>query len=222
MFDLDEFLTDCRAAVGEAEARRAIRETLTRAMAQPAEVGATLRPREGGLTLLSHDPDLTVIHLVWAPAMQLFPHDHRMWAAIGIYAGQEDNTFYRRSGAEPRARSSSRAERLCAEGDVLMLGDDTIHGVANPTPPPHRRDPRVRRRLRESAAESVGSRASRRSAPSPWTTLNRQFADANRTWADACVELTRRQRAALALEERPFRGIAVSSTARSYARAASS
>ena len=36
-------------------------------------------------------------HVVWAPGMRIRPHDHLMWAAIGLYAGQEDNTFYRRA-----------------------------------------------------------------------------------------------------------------------------
>ena len=29
--------------------------------------------------------------------MDIYPHDHRMWAAIGIYAGEEDNAIYRRT-----------------------------------------------------------------------------------------------------------------------------
>ena len=47
------------------------------------------------------DDELTVLHVVWAPRMTIYPHDHRMWAAIGIYAGQEDNSFFRRSAPEP-------------------------------------------------------------------------------------------------------------------------
>ena len=29
--------------------------------------------------------------------MALNPHEHRMWAVIGMYGGQEDNAFYRRA-----------------------------------------------------------------------------------------------------------------------------
>ena len=29
--------------------------------------------------------------------MAIYPHEHRMWAVIGLYGGREDNTFYRRS-----------------------------------------------------------------------------------------------------------------------------
>ena len=96
-FDLDELLADCRAGLGESDPRRAIREVVQRAMTRPDAVGDALRPQLGGFTLLLHEPDLTVLHVVWAPGMRIYPHDHRMWATIGIYAGREDNAFYRRA-----------------------------------------------------------------------------------------------------------------------------
>jgi predicted metal-dependent enzyme (double-stranded beta helix superfamily) len=77
---------------------------------------------------LYRSPWLTVINVVWAPLMSLRPHDHRMWAAIGIYAGQENNSFYRRQ-AEGLASSGGKELRT---GDVVLLGDDTIHAVSNP------------------------------------------------------------------------------------------
>jgi predicted metal-dependent enzyme (double-stranded beta helix superfamily) len=60
--------------------------------------------------------------------MKLPPHDHRMWASIGIYAGQEDNGFYRRNG-DTIVDSGGKQLR---ERDVVLLGDDTIHSVTNP------------------------------------------------------------------------------------------
>ena len=59
--------------------------------------------------------------------MALNPHDHRMWAVIGMYGGQEDNAFFRRvpGGLEPAGGQELPA------GDVLVLGRDVIHSVAN-------------------------------------------------------------------------------------------
>jgi predicted metal-dependent enzyme (double-stranded beta helix superfamily) len=131
MFDIDEFIGECRAAVDESDPRRAVRETLERALSEPVAVGDALRPTEGGFTLLHHAPDLTVLHVVWAPGMRIFPHDHQMWAAIGIYAGQEDNEFFRRAGPGGRSLTESGGREL-VERDVLLLGDDTIHAVTNP------------------------------------------------------------------------------------------
>jgi predicted metal-dependent enzyme (double-stranded beta helix superfamily) len=131
MFDLDDFLARCVEAGREIEPRRAVLELLARALRSPDEVARVMAPTEGGLTLLHHADDLTVLHLVWAPGMELYPHDHRMWAAIGIYAGAEDNSFYRRSGPDRRGLTASGGKRL-GEGDTIVLGDDTIHRVANP------------------------------------------------------------------------------------------
>lgn len=131
MFDVDEFVAQCESAIRETEPRRAVREVLDRALADPTAIGDALKPEEGGLTPLHRSDDLTVLHVVWAPKMQLLPHDHRMWAAIGIYAGQEDNAFFRRtaSGTAPIVESGGKQ---LAEGDSVLLGADTIHAVTNP------------------------------------------------------------------------------------------
>jgi predicted metal-dependent enzyme (double-stranded beta helix superfamily) len=131
MFDVDQLVDECRQAVAEGEPRRAVREVLERTMAAPGPVADALAPSEGGLTLFHQAPDLTVLHVVWAPGMRLYPHDHRMWAAIGIYAGEEDNEFFRRSAPGARTLTASGGREL-AVGDVIVLGDDTIHAVSNP------------------------------------------------------------------------------------------
>jgi predicted metal-dependent enzyme (double-stranded beta helix superfamily) len=131
-FDTDEFVAACQAAVAETEPRRAIRDLLERTMAAPDDVAGALRPEQGGLTLLHQSDDLTVVHVVWAPGMRIYPHDHQMWAVIGIYGGQEDNRFYRRNPADRSHLVESGGKEL-RTGDVLVLGDDAIHAVANPT-----------------------------------------------------------------------------------------
>jgi predicted metal-dependent enzyme (double-stranded beta helix superfamily) len=131
VFDLEAFVGECQEAIAESEPRRAIREVLDRALADPSAVGDALAPGEGGITLLHHAEDLTVLHAVWAPGMRLYPHNHEMWAAIGIYAGQEDNAFYRRRAAGDKHLTPSGGKQL-AVGDTVLLGDDTIHAVTNP------------------------------------------------------------------------------------------
>jgi predicted metal-dependent enzyme (double-stranded beta helix superfamily) len=131
VFDVDELVAECKVAMGEGEARKAVREILQRAMSAPTEIGDVFRPAKGGLELVYVSDELTVLNLVWAPGMVLFPHDHQMWANIAIYAGQEDNTFYRRQEDEPRTITATGGKELKV-GDVLTLGTDAIHGVANP------------------------------------------------------------------------------------------
>lgn len=131
MFDLEQFVSECQQANTETEPRRAIREVLDRALEDPTSVGDALRPDEGGIALLHHTDDLTILHAVWAPGMRLYPHNHEMWAAIGIYAGQEDNAFYRRRAPGDLHLTESGGKQLRV-GDTVLLGDDTIHAVTNP------------------------------------------------------------------------------------------
>jgi predicted metal-dependent enzyme (double-stranded beta helix superfamily) len=74
-------------------------------------------------------PELTILKVVWAPGMSFGPHDHRTWAAIGIYTGGEDNAFYRRNG-DTLAESGGKSLR---PRDVVLLGDNVVHAVTNPT-----------------------------------------------------------------------------------------
>jgi predicted metal-dependent enzyme (double-stranded beta helix superfamily) len=127
--DLQAFVADCVAAAGGTDAQDAVREVLARALRSPAAVLAAVGPPErAGLTVLHRSPTLTVFNAVWTPQMNLMPHDHRMWALIGIYTGREDNIFWRRSA---RGLTAGGAQALF-EGDVGVLPRDAIHSVTNP------------------------------------------------------------------------------------------
>jgi predicted metal-dependent enzyme (double-stranded beta helix superfamily) len=129
MFDLDRFVADCRTALASGQPAAAVRELTARAVAAPREVEAALGlPRLGGLFTLHHGSDLTILNVVWAPGMAIYPHEHRMWAVIGLYGGREDNTFYRRAAHGVVAAGGKRLER----GDTTLLGETVIHAVANP------------------------------------------------------------------------------------------
>ncbi|MGQ0802846.1 MAG: hypothetical protein ACT4PI_03120 [Actinomycetota bacterium] len=128
MFDVDEFVEECRGALGENEPRLAVRDLLERTVRRGDELERVLPARRGELTPLYTGPDLTVMKVIWAPGMSIYPHDHRMWAAIGIYRGREDNTFFRRTGDEI-VRSGTKESN---DGDVILLGDDVVHAVENP------------------------------------------------------------------------------------------
>ena len=127
--DIDRFLDDLHTARAESEPRRAVKEVLTRACAEPDGLAEALPPERAEIVKLHASPELTVLKVVWAPGMDLKPHDHRMWACIGIYTGGEDNTFFRR---DPEGLLESGGRELRPR-DVVLLGDATIHSVRNPT-----------------------------------------------------------------------------------------
>jgi predicted metal-dependent enzyme (double-stranded beta helix superfamily) len=127
MFDKDRFIEACRVAVSEGQA--AVREVVAEAVADPAAILAELgEPSRAGIVPLHRSPDLTVMNFTWAPCMSLVPHNHKMFSVVGIYAGREDNVFWRRSGQSIEAAGA----RSLGTGDVATLGRDIIHSVLNP------------------------------------------------------------------------------------------
>jgi predicted metal-dependent enzyme (double-stranded beta helix superfamily) len=128
MFDVDGFIADCLDAVREPQPHLAIRDVLQRALQHPEAIARALPADRGELTPLYADDDLSIIKVVWWPGMRVPPHDHLMWAAIGLYGGQEDNYFYRRE----RGTITAAGGRELRTGDVALLGDDVVHAVVNP------------------------------------------------------------------------------------------
>jgi predicted metal-dependent enzyme (double-stranded beta helix superfamily) len=84
----------------------------------------------GSPQLLHSEPGLTIVHTVVNPGFVSPPHDHRTWAVIGVYDGQEDNTFYRL--IEGGRRIEQSGARNLGQGEVLSLGVEAIHKIANP------------------------------------------------------------------------------------------
>lgn len=127
--DIDRFVEDCVAANEESDAQAAIDELLARAVATPKAVLAALgEPERAGLNVLLSSPRLTIFAATWTPQMNLMPHDHLMWANIGIYAGREDNIFWEKTPQGIRAFSAD----ALFEKDTAMLPEDALHSVTNP------------------------------------------------------------------------------------------
>jgi predicted metal-dependent enzyme (double-stranded beta helix superfamily) len=134
MFDVERFVADCRAALARDSAHGAIRDLVARAVSDPrAVLGALGEPQHAGIRPLHRSDTLTVLNVVWAPQMTLPPHDHRMWAVIGIYTGREDNIFWRRVAGVANRVEAAGAKALC-ERDAEPLGHRIIHSVTNPIP----------------------------------------------------------------------------------------
>jgi predicted metal-dependent enzyme (double-stranded beta helix superfamily) len=133
VFDLDRFIEDCRATIGADPSHKAVREVVARAVSDPAGILAGLdEPRRAEVQTLYHAPELTILNVVWAPRMTIMPHNHLMWAVIGIYTGREDNIFWRRLPAETGGRIEAAGAKSLGERDAEPLGRDIIHTVTNP------------------------------------------------------------------------------------------
>ncbi len=133
MFDLDRFIEDCQAALRQDPTHKAAREVLARANSDPAAIVRVLgEPTRAGVTPLYKSPQLTILNVVWGKRMTIMPHDHRMWAVIGVYTGREDNIFWRRLPGDAAGRIEAAGAKSLGEGCAEPLGRDVIHSVTNP------------------------------------------------------------------------------------------
>src|SRR5262245_54792055 len=128
MLDLDSFKAECAAAASGGSGQQAIREIVTRAIEGPNAVIRSLgEPRRAEVKTLYRSGELTILNVIWGPRMTVMPHNHNMWAVIGIYTGREDNILWRRLPADPHGRIEAAGAKALSEREALPLGHDIIH-----------------------------------------------------------------------------------------------
>ena len=133
MFDLERFIEDCRAAVRADASHKAVREVVARAVADPAGVLKGLgEPRRAMVDTLHRSDDLTILNVIWGPGMTVRPHNHLMWAVIGVYTGRENNIWWRRLPEDAGGTIEAAGAKSLGVRDVEPLGRDIIHTVTNP------------------------------------------------------------------------------------------
>src|SRR6516162_10722251 len=135
MFTLDRFIADCSTALRADRTHKSVRELVSRVVSDPTAVIAGLgEPWRAEVRRLYSAADLTMLNVIWGPRMTIMPHNHLMWAVIGIYTGREANIFRRRLTDEPGGRVEAAGAKSLGERDAEPLGRDVIHSVTNPLP----------------------------------------------------------------------------------------
>lgn len=134
MFSIEQLVEDCLEAVRTegASGSVAVKDVVARAVADPAAIEKAIgpAPEQPLFSTWFNSEELTVLNVIWPPGADLTPHDHKMWAAIGLYGGREDNRFFR---VLPEGNLEERGTKVLSERDTVLLGDDTVHQVANPS-----------------------------------------------------------------------------------------
>lgn len=135
MFNLDNFIESCESAVTNNETHLEIKEIVEKAVSDPESLmKAVGEPSKTGASPIFSSSKLTIVNVVWAPWVTIYPHNHNIWAVIGIYSGREDNIFWRRINEDKQGRIEAAGARSLCLGDVTPLGPDIIHSVNNPIP----------------------------------------------------------------------------------------
>src|SRR5262249_25523036 len=92
----EEFVAQCSAAVKEDRGASAVKEVVERAVLDRRLIEEL--PLEAGVNVLHGADDLTILHVVMAerPAGpgNPIPHNHQLWALIGVVHGSEENEFF--------------------------------------------------------------------------------------------------------------------------------
>jgi predicted metal-dependent enzyme (double-stranded beta helix superfamily) len=132
MFDKEQFVTECRAALDGDRASRQVRDVVARAIADATVIDGLGEPKKGGLDALHRSAELTILNVMWPPGMIVMPHNHNLWAVIGVYTGREDNIFWRRLPEEADGRIEAAGARTLGQRDAVAFGPELIHSVVNP------------------------------------------------------------------------------------------
>ena len=132
MFKVKDFVKACQG-----KKPSEVKEILADALRDPASItqaladfgaGQNINQGSMGDMLIHRAPDLTILKAAVPPKFKSAPHNHLMWAVIGVYDGQENNYFYRRSGNG----LENAGGKQVYQSDVLVLGEDVIHAIENP------------------------------------------------------------------------------------------
>jgi predicted metal-dependent enzyme (double-stranded beta helix superfamily) len=135
MFEIKAFTESCIEARKEGDSHQAVKEVVERAVSDPTGVlNGLSEPTRAGVFKLYNTDKLTILNLVWGPQMMLMPHNHSMWAVIGIYTGREDNIFWRKIKDDPNGRIEAAGAKALSLGETAPFGKDVIHSVTNPLP----------------------------------------------------------------------------------------
>jgi len=134
-FDLQQFISDCKTAIREDASHAGVRQVIERAVSDPSAVLRALgEPQRAEMQKIYVSKDLTILNVIWAPWMTILPHNHQMWAVIGIYTGREDNIFWRCLPSDAGRRLEAAGAKALREKDAYPLGQDIVHSVTNPIP----------------------------------------------------------------------------------------
>ncbi len=104
-----------------------LREALRDKTAFEKQIGFS---EQSGIDVLHRSDELTVLNVIWAPRMQVTPHNHNMWAVLGVYRGRELNTFWQRKNDSGELKQ--QGQKIISQGEVSCFGEKVIHSVCNP------------------------------------------------------------------------------------------
>ena len=131
MFDPEDFVRFCQAAVNTPNAPVIIYERLLRVVASPTEI--TPPPGDNREAWrLYQSPSLTILHTTYPRGLRTPAHNHGAWAVVSVYRGREDNVRYARSGSNLSVLGCQSIH----PGEAVLLDPEEIHDLSTSSDEP--------------------------------------------------------------------------------------
>lgn len=125
-----ELVEACRRAATEADPVAAVGEVIESTVRRHGSTIDDVLGRTPSVepNTLFCSRELTVQRIAWPGGSASPPHEHRMWAVVGVYAGREVNTVFDREGGRIAPSRTVAVEA----GRVFSLPATAVHAVHNP------------------------------------------------------------------------------------------
>ena len=124
-FGLNDFVRAMREAAKATEAPSQVRSVMEAAFQHSAAIKTAMSSFSGEGEILFEDETVSIWYCGFDPGTHIPPHDHQTTATIGVYAGEENNHFYRVDTNNLEHTST----RCLKPGDVISMGPHAIHSV---------------------------------------------------------------------------------------------
>ena len=125
--DVTELVDACQEAAGSSTPTQDVSKLVAAFVHQPNLSSLLGDADRSTYEALYRGEDILVLHGVVPPTpAPVSPHDHRMWAVIGVYQGLEHNELFVRADS---GGLESVDRFTVGVGDVRILDASTIHSV---------------------------------------------------------------------------------------------
>ncbi len=135
-YRLYRFLTDVEDALEQGHSLATLRHLVRRLLNSCEWLQLAYSPPDPktgwAVNMLYDEPDfpLTVQMVVWQPGRSSPIHNHGTWGVVAVLAGQEHNTFWRRT-PQPGAPHQIIKTETCvlSPGDIISFEPEAIHAI---------------------------------------------------------------------------------------------
>ena len=125
-FDIDEFIICMRKAAQSVSPAKSVRAEMDRYFENAEAIRLAMPKIDTVEEVLFEDESISISYCRFHPGYMIPPHDHQTSAVIGIYEGQERNSFFSTAGDAFITKGKSVDMQA---GDVVSIGPHAIHTV---------------------------------------------------------------------------------------------